>query len=83
MPPLYPSPLCRDHLPDLTSALGGSGFEESSDKRSATSYVKVLLQTLEHMVEAGGDSQEVIGLPSADHVSFYLGCLLFSPTGCT
>ena len=49
----------RDHLPDITSALEGSGFEESSDKRSATSYVKVLLQTLRRMVEAGGDSLEV------------------------
>ncbi|KAL5516957.1 hypothetical protein EMCRGX_G002416 [Ephydatia muelleri] len=46
---------------EATGMEGEATGEESSDrKRSATSYVKVLLHTLRSMVEAGGERREAV-----------------------
>ena len=43
----------RDHLPEFTSAVAAAGVEEEKggEKRSATSYTRVLFQSLEKLLE--------------------------------
>ena len=40
----------RDHLPEFTSAVAAAGVEEEK-KRSATSYTRLLFQSLERFLE--------------------------------
>ena len=45
----------RDHLPEFTSAVAAAGVEEEEkrgEKRSATSYTRLLFQSLERFLES-------------------------------